>query len=123
MKSRKERGEGQAGSLFFLVLLVAAGYATWNVAPAYLNHYDFIDKVNEICRTPRWKADDEKIHEMLMKEVRQRRLDDWISRNSFKVSTTETNRRISLKYEREVQVLPGFKKKLKFDFQSDQPLI
>ena len=94
------------------------------MAPAYLNHYDFIDKINEICRTPRYRApEDEKIYEMLMKEVRQRRLDDWISRNSFKVSTTETNRRIILKYEREVQILPGFKKKLKFDFQSDQPLV
>ena len=124
MQSRHERGEGRAGSLIFLVLIIAAAYATWNVAPAYLNHYDFTDKVNEICRTPRYKApDDDRIYEMLMKEVRQRRLDDWISRNSFKVSTTETNRRIILKYEREVQILPGFKKKLKFDFQSDQPLV
>jgi len=124
MTSRRERGEGRLGSLIFLVIIIGAAYAAWNVAPAYMDHYDFVDKVNEICRTPRYRApDDERIFEMLMKEVRQRRLDDWITKNNFKVSTTETNRRIILKYEREVQVLPGWKKKLVFDFQSDQPLV
>ena len=124
MNSRRQRGEGKLGGIIALALIFGAAYAAWNVAPAYMDHYDFVDKVNEICRTPKYKApNDEKIIEMLMKEVRQRRLDDWISRNSFKVSTTETNRRIILKYEREVQILPGFKKKLKFDFQSDQPLV
>jgi hypothetical protein len=60
---------------------------------------------------------------MLMKEVRNRRLDTWIGRNSFRVSTVETGRRITLSYEREVQILPGMKKKLKFDFTADQPLV
>lgn len=124
MQSRTQRGEGRMGSLIFLALLIAMAYAAWNVAPAYLAHYDFVDKVNEICRTPRYRApDDDRIIEMLMKEVRNRRLDDWIHPGSFRVSTTETSRRIILHYEREVQVLPGWKKKLKFDFQSDQPLV
>ena len=124
MQSRNQRGEGRMGSLIFLALLIAIAYAAWNVAPAYLAHYDFVDKVNEICRTPRYKApDDDRIIEMLMKEVRNRRLDDWIRPNSFRISTTETSRRIILHYEREVQVLPGWKKRLKFDFQSDQPLV
>jgi hypothetical protein len=124
MQSRNQKGEGRMGGLIFLALLVAMAYAAWNVAPAYLAHYDFVDKVNEICRTPKYKApDDDRIMEMLLKEVRNRRLDEWIKPGSFRISTTETSRRIILRYEREVQVLPGWKKRLKFDFQSDQPLV
>jgi hypothetical protein len=124
MNSRNERGEGKLGGLIALALIFGAAYAAWNVAPAYMDHYDFVDKVNEICRTPRYKApDDDKIIDMLMKEVRNRRLDTWIGRNSFRVSTVDTGRRITLSYEREVQILPGMKKKLKFSSTSDQPLI
>jgi len=124
MHSRKERGEGKLGGIIALALIFGAAYAAWNVAPAYMDHYDFVDKINEICRTPKYKAPTEdKIIEMLMKEVRNRRLDTWIGPSSFKVNTVDTSRRIALTYEREVQLLPGMKKKLKFDFTSDQPLI
>ena len=124
MRSRIERGEGKLGGLIALALIFGAGYAAWHVAPAYMDHYDFVDKVNEICRTPRYKApDDEKIIDMLMKEVRNRRLDTWIGPNSFRVSTVDTGRRITLSYEREVQILPGMKKNLKFSFTADQPLV
>ena len=124
MNSRSQRGEGKLGGIIALALIFGAAYAAWNVAPAYMDHYDFVDKVNEICRTPKYKApNDEKIIEMLMKEVRNRRLDTWIGPSSFKVSTVDTGRRIALNYEREVNLLPGMKKKLKFSFTSDQPLI
>jgi hypothetical protein len=124
MHSRNERGEGKLGGLIALALIFGAGYATWHVAPAYMDHYDFVDKVNEICRTPKYKApQDEKIVDMLMKEVKNRRLDTWIGRNSFKVSTVDTGRRITLIYEREVEILPGMKKTLKFNFTADQPLV
>ena len=124
MRPRNERGEGNLSTLVFLAIVIAAGYAAWNVAPVYLDHYSFVDKVNEICRTPRYKAPtDERVMDMLMKEVRERRIDTWIRPQSFKISTTETSRRINLSYEREAQVLPGWKKVFKFDFQSDQPLV
>jgi hypothetical protein len=124
MRPRKERGEGQLGTIFFLALVIAFGYAVWNVAPVYMDHYSFVDKVNEICRTPKYKAPtDERVMELLMKEVRERRIDQWITPRNFRISTTETSRRINLNYEREAQVLPGWKKVFKFTFQSDQPLV
>jgi hypothetical protein len=90
----------------------------------YLNHYDLVDKVNEIGRTPRYKAPtEERVLDMLMKEVRERRLDTWIGRENFSVSTTETGRRIILIYERPAEVLPGWKRVFRFDFTSDQPLV
>lgn len=124
MRPRNERGEGNFGTIIFFGIVIAAGFAAWNVAPVYMDHYSFVDKVNEICRTPKYRAPtDERVMEMLMKEVRERRIDTWIRPQSFRINTTDTSRRINLNYERETQVLPGWKKVFKFDFQSDQPLV
>jgi hypothetical protein len=124
MRRTAERGEGRLGGLILLVLLLAMGLAAWNLVPVYWDHYDFKDKVNEICRAPRYKArTDDAIMEMLMKEVRERRLSEWIGPESFEISTTETSRQIHVHYERTVEVLPGYKRTLVFDYTSDQPLI
>ena len=125
MGLKGERGEGKLGGLLLLVVLVAAGLAAWHIVPVYYDHYDFVDKVNEICRTPPYKArkGDESIKEMLMQEVSKRRLTQWIGPESFAISSTSTSRQIQLYYEREVEVLPGFKKVFRFNFTSDQPLI
>ncbi len=123
MTRKTERGEGRLSALFFLVLLVAAGYAAWNVVPVYLSHYDFTDKVNETCRTPRYKATDEALLKMLTDEARRRDLDPWIRADSFRITTTENNRRIRLYYERETKVLPGWVRTFKFDYTAEQPLL
>ncbi len=125
MGRKSERGEGKLGGLILLVVLLAGGLAAWNVVPAYYDHYDFVDKVNEICRTPKFKVrqGDESIRKMLMDEVSKRRLGTWIGPESFLVTTSDSSRQIQLYYEREVEVLPGFKKLFKFDFKADQPLI
>jgi len=125
MGRKGERGEGKLGGLLLLVVLVAAGLAAWHIVPVYYDHYDFVDKVNAICRTPPYKArkGDESIKEMLMQEVSKRRLTQWIGPESFAISSTSTSRQIQLYYEREVEVLPGFKKVFRFNFTSDQPLI
>jgi hypothetical protein len=124
MRRFRERGDGKLGGLILLVVLAAVGLAAWHLIPVYYDHYDFQDKVNEICRTPRYKAQtDEKVMDMLMKEVRERRMDTWIGRENFRISTTDTGRRIILTYERKAEVLPGWKRVFKFDFTSDQPLV
>jgi len=125
MRRTSEKGEGRMGGFILLVAVLALGLAAWNVAPAYFEYYDFKDKVNEICRTPKYKVrnGDEGIVKMLMDEVTKRRLNQWIGPDSFTVSTTDTSRQIQLYYEREVEVLPGWKKTIKFDFTADQPLI
>jgi hypothetical protein len=125
MVRKSERGEGKMGGLILLVVVVAVGLAAWNVGPVYFDHYDFVDKVNEICRTPTYKVrgGDEGVKKMLMDEVGKRRLGKWIGPESFAVNTTSSSRQIDLYYEREVEVLPGFKKTFKFDIKADQPLI
>ncbi len=125
MRRKSERGEGKMGALIALVVLLAAGLAAFRVVPVYYDHYDFVDKVNEICRTPKYQArqGDDSIRKMLMDEVSKRRLGQWIGPESFLVTTGANSRQIQLYYERETEVLPGFKKLFKFDFTADQPLI
>ena len=125
MRRTNERGEARVSSLIALVLLVAAGLAAWNIIPVYYDHYDFVDKVNEICRTPRYKVrnGDEDLLKMLMDEVKKRRLTQWVGPESFTISTTDHDRIIKLYYERDQEILPGWKKTFRFDFTADQPLI
>ena len=128
MRRTSERGEGRMSTFIFFALLIAAGLAAWNLIPVYYAHYDFTDRVEEICRTPRdqlkrGQPEHEAIKDLLMKEVRERRLGQWVKPNSFRVSTTDHNRMIFLNYEREVEVLPGWKRTIKFDYMADQPLI
>jgi len=125
MRRTSEKGEGKLGGLIFLVVVLAGGLAAWNVAPAYFDHYDFVDKVNEICRTPKYRVreGDQGIVKMLMDEVKKRRLNQWIGPESFTVTTTDFNRQIQLYYEREVEILPGWKKTFRFSFTADQPLV
>jgi hypothetical protein len=125
MRRKSERGEGKLGGLILLVVLLAGGLAAWHVVPVYYDHYDFVDKVNEICRTPAYKArkGDESIKEMLMAEVSKRRLGTWIGPESFLITSSSSSRQIELYYEREVEVLPGYKKLFKFTFKADQPLV
>jgi RecA-family ATPase len=126
MRRTSERGEGKLGGLILLVVVLAVGLAAWNVVPVYYDHYDFVDKVNEICRAPRHvtrKGGDETIMKMLMDEVEKRQLGEWIGPENFKISTTERGRTIDLYYEREAEILPGWKKNFVFEYQADQPLI
>jgi hypothetical protein len=123
MKRANERGEGRLGGLIVLVLLAALGLAAFNVGPMYFAHYDFQDKVNEVCRLPRYRASDDEIMRLLMVDVRARGLDPWIGPDSFRITTSEHRRRIDLYYEREVKVLPGWKRLFKFEYTAEQPLI
>ena len=124
MRRWSERGEGQVGTIILLVLVAAVGLAAFNVIPVFYDHYDFTDAMEEICRTPKYKSRTDKIiMDMLMKEVDNRQLYDWIGPESFDISTTGRNRVIDLYYEREFTVLPGWKMTRVFEYTAEQPLL
>jgi hypothetical protein len=124
MRRNGERGAAQLSSIISLLALLAVAWGAWNVGPMYFENYDFADKVNEIARTPKYKAQtEEKIRDMLTKEIRERRLDGFIARENITVITTDTSRRIDISYERTAKVLPGWERTFEFNINADQPLI
>jgi len=124
MQRLRERGEGNISTPIFFVLLIAFGIAAWNLVPVYYAHYDFTDKVEDVCRTPVYKArTNEILMGMLMKEVEAARLEPYIGPQNFEIHTGDSYRQIDLYYEREVSILPGWKRTLKFEYTAEQPLI
>jgi hypothetical protein len=123
MRMSNERGEGKLGTVFGLAIFAAAVLAVWNVAPVYIADFALKDKMNEIARAPRGTNTDDKIMDQLMRYVREERLDPYVNRNAFKISTLETSRRITVDYSRETDILPGWRHTFNFHNQVDQPLI
>ena len=122
MSRRSERGEGRFGTFVGLVLLASVLWMAWHVAPVFIKHYALKDKVSEIARTSKWRATDDALYDQLMNYVRDEDLDRYVNRGCFEIRTAETTRRIRLTYEREVEVLPGFKRVFKFDDEMESPL-
>jgi hypothetical protein len=123
MSVRREKGEARLSSIIWLVVLVGFGYAVWHVGPVYFAGYSLVDKMNEMARAAKYNHPDEKILDTLMKEVRERNLDQWIVRSDFKVNTFDNSRRISVEYDVPIEVLPGWTRTFHFKHEADQPII
>jgi len=123
MRPSGERGEGRLGSIIGLIIFVAVCLAAWNVVPLFIADYTFADKLNEFGRLNRYQNKDEHIMELVMREAGKQRIDTYMGRQDCKITTRETSRTIECAYQREVEVLPGWKKVFKFNPSADQPLI
>lgn len=123
MRSNGERGEGRLGGIIGLIVFVAVCLAAWNTVPAFIADYTFADKLNELARMNRYQHKDDRIMELVMREASKQRIDTYMGREDCKINTRETSRTIECEYQREIEVLPGWKKTFKFTPSADQPLI
>jgi len=123
MRFSSEKGEARLSTIIWLLVLVGFGYAVWHVAPTYIAGYNLVDKMNEMARAPKYNHSDEQILDMLMKEVRNQRLDQYIVRSQWKVQTYENSRKIGVEYDVPLDVLPGYKRTFHFKHDADQPII
>ena len=123
MRSDGERGEGRIGSIIGLIVFVGICMAAWNVVPPFIADYTFADKLNELARMNRYQHKDERIMELIMREASKQRIDTYMTRQDCKITTRETSRTIECAYEREIEILPGWKKTFSFTPGADQPLI
>jgi hypothetical protein len=123
MRLRSEKGEARLSSIIWFAVLIGFGYAVWHVVPIYYAGYNLVDKMNEMARATKYNHSDEKILDTLMKEVREQRLEQWITRSQFKVNTYENSRRISVEYDVPIDVLPGYRRTFHFKHDVDQPII
>ena len=116
-----QRGEGKISGILSLAAFLAFCYAVWNVAPVYMANYELGDKMVEVCRLHPSQANDERIRELLMRFVREQQLTPYISKETFKIQTRDTARKITVEYEREAKILPGWVRTFKFSHDVDQP--
>ena len=123
MQSSSERGEGRLGSIFGFIVLIAVAVAAYHVLPLFVADYTFADKLHEVARLNRYQYNDERIMDMVAKEASRQRVDVYLGRDGCKIMTRETSRTIDCKYQREIEILPGFKHVFKFTPSDDQPLI
>lgn len=123
MDATGERGEGKLTAILWLAFFAAVVWAIFHVAPVYYDHYNLADKMTEMARAPKWSHSDDKIYDTLQKYTRQEGMDRWVKRNNFLVSTADTSRRITVEYEREAEILPGWKHVFRFLKEVEQPLI
>jgi hypothetical protein len=123
MQSKSERGEGRLSTFVWLIVLVGIGYAGWNLVPAFMTNYNFKDKLNQLARSPRGTTSDEKIMDLIWSEIREDALDPYLGKQNCRITTLETSRRISCVYDREIQLLPGWKRVFHFVDEVDQPLL
>jgi hypothetical protein len=118
---RNEAGGSTLSSIVWLAILVGVLWAIFNVAPAYMAHYNMQDKMREVARMGISTNPDNKIMEVLMKHIRDEGLSDFVQPANFRIQTGANRRRITLDYEREVKVLPGVPHIFKFSYQADEP--
>ena len=124
MQSSRETGEGRMGSIFGFIVLAAVAMAAWHVVPAFVADYTFADKLHEVARLNRYMYNDDRIMELVMKEASRQRVDVYLGgRQGCKIMTRETSRTIDCKYQREIEILPGWKHTFQFTPSADQPLI
>ena len=122
MKRRSERGEGQLSTILWLAVILALGFAAFNVGPVYFANYALNDKLAEIGRLPRGQASDEKIYDMIAKYLREENLTPYLNRANFTITTMEGHRIITCNYSRTAEILPGWSKTFVFSDKADQIL-
>jgi hypothetical protein len=122
-RSAGETGEGRLGTIIWLAIVAGVVYAAWQLIPVYFNNYNFADKVTELARAPKYSHPDDRIESELIKAAQENHLENYIGPRTCKISTMEVRRTIVCEYDRTVEVLPGFKQKIKFKPEADQPLI
>jgi hypothetical protein len=118
-----ERGEGKLAGILWLAFFAGVIYALFHVGPVYYDHYNLVDKMNEMARAPKWSHNDDKIFDLLTKFTREEGMSQWVKRNNFTVTTMDTSRRISVDYERPADILPGVKHVFRFSKIVEAPLI
>jgi hypothetical protein len=117
-----ERGESKVGTLIFLALLAGIAYAGLHVGPVYWDNYSLTDKIAELARQPRNQANDEKIYDQLVRYVREEGMGAEITRENFRIYTSEGHRTITCTYQRTTTILPGFSHTFPFALKVDQLL-
>ena len=106
------RGEGRLGSIFgFIDPGRRWRYAAWHVVPAFVGRLQLRGQAARGARAlNRYSHPDEHIMELIKTRRRAASASTSTSgRDGCKIMTLETSRTIDCKYERTIEILPGWK--------------
>lgn len=123
MERTNERGGSRLSTIFWLAVLAAVLYATWNAGPIYFANFQFNDRLQEVARTLKSNKGEVAVTENLARAIKEYELQDYLSTGDCLVTTGETSRTIVCTYEREVKFLPGYKRVIQFNNKVVQPLL
>jgi hypothetical protein len=105
---RSETGRGRLSSLFWLAVFAALVYAGWHVGPVYYANWMLTDKMEEIARTPHSARAEASISKAINDAIRECELQAYLDEHDFRVTSTDVSRTITVEYEREALILPGW---------------
>ena len=114
MTHRNETGRGRLSSLLWLAFFAALLYAGWHVGPLYYYNWMLTDKMEEIARTPHTNREQESISRAINSAIRDCELTGYLDEHDFKITGDMVSRTITVAYEREAEVLPGWKRTFRF---------
>lgn len=118
MMRKSESGRGRFSSLFWLAVLAAVLYAVWNVGPLYYWNYMLKDQMEQLARTPLGPRADAVVEKGIADALRECDLREHLSVSDFKVTFGEGSRTISVEYEREANILPGWPRVFRFSIKA-----
>jgi hypothetical protein len=122
MQHRSELGRGHLSGLLWLAVVVAVLYAAWNVAPPYYANYNLADRMNELARMGYDVRDEEVMRQRLFAAAQENGLDGYISPRDFVIIRTPGRQKISVAYDRDIRILPGWVRTFHFTADADQPM-
>ncbi len=103
---RSERGEGKLKAIVVTAIILFAIYSAVKIVPAYVKEYQLQDKMQEQARfgvVNRYP--EEKIREIIFKEVQDQGLEDRIKREDIKIVANTGIVKIAIDYTVPVDLL------------------
>ena len=107
--------------------VLVASLVAWTLVPPYVACWRLQDDVKQVARRHAAQTDEpgdsSELRLGLMQAVRDRKLDPYVSEGDFQIEATTVALRISCGYHVDVEVLPGHRHTIRFQFRVEEPIL
>ena len=110
-----------------VVVLLVVSLMVWSLVPPYVAYWKLQDEVRQVARRHAAHTDEpgdtSELRLGLMQAVRHHNLDPYLSERDFQIEATTVTLRISCGYHVDVEVLPGHRHTIHFQFHVEEPIL